>query len=70
MKITLDIPDDNIEFFLELIKKLNLSVVDNQLGLNIPEWHKKIIDERLLWAKQNPDKLLNWEDVLKDLDEE
>lgn len=68
MKITLNVPDDKVMFFLDLIEKLNFSVVDNQLELDLQEWHKEIIRERLQWVKKNPDSLLNWEDVKKDLD--
>jgi len=67
MKITLNIPDDKAIFFLDLIKNLNFSIVNDQLELDIPEWHKKTIDERLQWVKNNPDKILKWDDVKNDL---
>lgn len=70
MKITIDLPDDKAIFFLELVKNLNFSVVDNQLELDIPDFHKSILEERIEAYKRNPDDLLDWEDVKKGLEEE
>lgn len=70
MKITLNIPDDKAIFFLDLVKNLNFSIVDDQLELDIPDFHKKILDERIKAYKQNPDDLLDWDNVKKELDQD
>ncbi len=70
MKITLNIPDDKAIFFLDLVKNLNFSIVDDQLELDIPDFHKQILDERIKPYKQNPDDLLDWEQVKKELDQD
>lgn len=68
MKITINLPDDKAIFFLELVKNLNFSIVDKQLELDIPDFHKKILDERLKEYKNNPDDLLDWDEVKRDLE--
>ncbi len=35
---------------------------------DLPEWQKKIIDERLAFVKSHPDKLEPLEDFMKELD--
>ncbi len=35
---------------------------------DLPEWQKKIIDERLAFVKNHPDKLEPLEDFMKELD--
>ncbi len=34
----------------------------------IPEWHKDIVRERISEAKKHPEKMLTWDDVMKELD--
>ncbi len=68
MKITINLPDDKAIFFLELVKNLNFSIVDKQLELDIPDFHKKVLDERLKEYKNNPDDLLDWDKVKRDLE--
>jgi len=60
MKITLDIPDNKYQFFLELVKNLGF---DQSEDIHIPEEHKAIVRERTLKSKENPDRLLDWDDV-------
>lgn len=59
-EIILRIPDEKVDFVLELIEELGLERTDD---LEIPEAHKEIILERIRKSKENPDRLLNWEDV-------
>ncbi len=59
-EIILRIPDDKVDFVLELIEELGLEKTDE---LEIPEAHKEIIRERIRKSKENPDRLLNWEEV-------
>jgi hypothetical protein len=59
-EIILRIPDDKVDFVLELIEELGLEKTDE---LEIPEAHKEIIRDRIRKSKENPDRLLNWEEV-------
>ncbi len=61
-EITLKIPEDKVDFFLELIKQLDLEVAEFDV---IPEAHKEIVRERI----QNSDasKLVSWEEARKEL---
>ena len=43
-EITLKIPEDKVDFFLELIKQLDLEVAEFDV---IPEAHKEIVRERI-----------------------
>lgn len=60
MRITLDIPDNKYQFFLELIRNLGF---DKPIELDIPEEQQAIVRERIQKSEQNPDRLLDWEQV-------
>jgi hypothetical protein len=36
--------------------------------LPVPEWHKDIVRKRIAESKKHPNKLLSWDDVMKELD--
>lgn len=57
-EIILRIPDDKVDFVLELIEELGLERTDD---LEIPEAHKKIILERI--RTSNPEDLIPWEEA-------
>jgi len=59
-QVTLNIPDNKYQFFLELVRNLGF---DKQEDIHIPEEHKDIVRERTLKSKENPDRLLDWDDV-------
>ena len=59
-QITLNIPDNQYSFFLELVQKLGFAKVEE---LDIPEEHKAIVRERMKKSSQNPDRLLDWDQV-------
>jgi hypothetical protein len=58
-EITLKIPDQKVDFILELIEQLGLEV--SSQDLEIPDKHKVIVRERIQKSKANPDRLLDWE---------
>jgi hypothetical protein len=39
-----------------------------QSEVEIPEWHKVVVLNRIAEAKKHPEKLLSWEDVMNELD--
>lgn len=59
-QLTLNIPDNQYAFFLELVQKLGFVTIEEQ---DIPEEHKAIVRERMKKSNQNPDRLLDWEQV-------
>lgn len=59
-QLTLNIPDNQYSFFLELVEKLGFEKVEEP---NIPEEHKMIVRERMKKSSQNPDRLLDWDQV-------
>ena len=50
--IEVEVADENVEFFKGLLEELQLNEPMNEAA-QIPEWHKKILDERL--ADDNPE---------------
>lgn len=62
-EVTLKIPEKKYGFFMELIKQLGFEVQDK---IAIPKEHKKIVLDRMKKSKQNPDRLLDWENVKDD----
>lgn len=62
-EITLKIPDTKFDFFMELIEQLGFEVEKNE---GILEEHKEIVRARMHKSKNNPDRLLNWEDIQHD----
>lgn len=48
-EITLRIPEKKFNFFMELVNQLGLEVTND--NLEIPEWHKEIVLDRIKNAK-------------------
>jgi len=61
------VPDNKINFFKELIENLGFAEFEET---DIPEAHKRILDQRLENYKNNPDSYLDWEDVQKDIEQQ
>jgi hypothetical protein len=59
-KITLEIPDDKWNFFKELIRELGLVVSEE---VDISDEHKTIVRERMAKSDQDPERLLDWDQV-------
>lgn len=60
-EIILKVPDQKVEFVLELIEHLGLEASSEMM--KIPEEHKAIVRERIEKSKVNPERLLNWDQV-------
>lgn len=63
-QVILNIPDSNYEFFIELIKKLNIGEIESE-DAEIPEEVKKMVLERKRTSKR--ENLLTWEEVKANL---
>lgn len=59
-EVTLKIPDKKFGFFMELVKQLGIEVAEE---IEIPEEHKAIVRERIKKSAQNPERLLDWDEV-------
>jgi hypothetical protein len=60
-EIRLKVPDQKVEFVMELVKQLGLEVETEDV--EISEDHKTIVRERISKSNENPDRLLDWNDV-------
>ena len=59
-EITLKIPDNKFDFFMELIRQLGIEVSQK---IEIPEEHKTIVNQRIEKSNQNPERLSDWDEV-------
>jgi len=64
----ISIPDQKIEFFKELMDNLGFAQIEPMDEFDIPEHHKKILDQRLKNYEENPESYRDWEDVIKEFD--
>lgn len=59
-EVTLKIPENRLTFFLELVEQLGFEVAEE---LEISEEHKAIVIERIKKSDQNPERLLDWDQI-------
>ena len=59
-QVILNIPDNNYEFFMELMKKLNFITTDQE-ETQVPEDVKKMVMDRLNNSKR--ENLVTWEEA-------
>lgn len=59
-QVILNIPDSNYDFFMELMKKLNFTTVDESVE-EIPKEVQEMVLERLRTSKR--ENLVTWEEV-------
>jgi hypothetical protein len=59
-QITLNIPENKLQFFLEMMGSINFVKEYNQ-ELFVPEFHKQIVRKRIKEHEANPSLLLDWE---------
>lgn len=69
MKITLEIQETKLAFFLELIKNFSfVKVVKTPETEGLSPVHKSILDERLSAMEANPGSLLDWDEFETELE--
>jgi len=67
-QLTLNISDNQVNFFLELIKKFDFVRVENKTDtVELTEEQKSILDERLENYKNNPTSYIDLKDAKEDL---
>jgi hypothetical protein len=72
MKLILEIPNNQADFFLQLIRSLNfdITIEKKEVDADIPEWHKAILEERLSIYETNPSGFVKWDDLKKDIEKQ
>jgi hypothetical protein len=61
-EITIQIPDEKLQFFMQLMKELDVEVFHHY---DIPEEHMNIVRDRIAKSELNPGYLEDW-DKIKD----
>jgi hypothetical protein len=59
-EVTLKIPESRLTFFMELVEQLGFEVAGE---LEISEEHKAIVRDRIKKSDENPERLLDWQQV-------
>ena len=59
-EVTLKIPNQKFDFFMNLVKELGFEVSEK---VEIPEEHKKVVRERVKKSEDNPQRLVEWDEV-------
>jgi hypothetical protein len=55
-EVTVKVPEDKVEFFMNLMKELGIEEADMK---KIPEEHKKIVRERI--KTEDPKEIVTWD---------
>ncbi len=64
-QVTLNIPDNEFDFFMKLIQKFNYKTTEPS-AYSIPEQHKSLVRDRI--KSSNDAELLDWDKVKDDFD--
>lgn len=66
-EITVKIPENKYDAFVAMMKELKIEVPEHEVDdeIEIPEWQKKIVRERIKNAKA--DNFVSWEEARKKL---
>ena len=71
MKLILDIPNSQADFFIQLIKslKFDIKIESKESEPVIPDWHLPILEERLSkYETADTSDFIKWEDLKQKLD--
>lgn len=63
MKVTLNIDDSKAAFLLELLGSLDYVTIDTDEQMEVPEWHKEVVRQRIKDAK--PEDYITWDEMKK-----
>lgn len=70
MKLTIDIQEHKLDFFLELLNSFEDFITVEPAKDTLSPAHKALLDERLTQYKQNPNDLIDWEDLRTELEQQ
>lgn len=65
-QVTVNIPDGQFDFVMELFKKLGLKAQDN---FNVPLWQREEVSKRLKQLKENPESGIDFDQAMDDLEQ-
>lgn len=65
MQLTLNIPDNKLSFFMELVDSLGFVRLEHTEGLTSIQ--KELVDAEIRKAKENPEYMLNFDEAWKTL---
>jgi len=65
-EVILRVPEERYDFVMELINNLGLEV-EGETEIEIPEWQKDMVRERMAEYKKNPDIAIPWEEARKQI---
>ncbi|MFA5668469.1 MAG: hypothetical protein WC967_04440 [Balneolaceae bacterium] len=60
-EITIKVPDQKLDLVMEFIEQLGLEVSFGDF--DIPEEHMDMVRERIRLSNENPERLLDWEEI-------
>jgi hypothetical protein len=61
-EIILKVPDQKLNFFMDLVRMLGFEVVKEK-EVDVSEEHKEIVRQRIKESEKNPDRLLDWDNI-------
>ena len=65
MQLTLNVPDNKLSFFMELVNSLGFVQLE-QTGV-LTSMQKELVDAEIMKAKNNPEYMLDFEEAWKTL---
>lgn len=66
---TVYIPDDKVQFFMELAKSLRFKVKEEVVKeTELSEAHQSVLNERLENYRNHPESYIDWDDAQKDIE--
>lgn len=65
IEITVKVPENKLQFFIELLDQLDLKAVGS--NIDIPEWQKEQLDEGIKEYESGTANYTNWNEVKVDL---
>jgi len=66
-QLTVNIPDNKIDFFMDLAKNLGFTVEKNTQKNVLTDKQVELVNEARRKIKERPDEFLDWDDVRKTL---
>jgi putative addiction module component (TIGR02574 family) len=65
--MSMDIPSIKVELIHWLTELQDRTILEHQQEEGLSEAHKALLEERIASYKKDPDKVLDWGDVMKEL---
>jgi hypothetical protein len=66
--ITIQVPDDKMDFFMELMNNLGLEKVEKEKTYILSERQIQLVEEAIKEMDENPESLLDWEEEQHNID--